>query len=248
MSRMGTPQAAQIWDANALFGTVPFKDADHSLSTLLGLMSRHGIARAAAYSMKGVYYDFEEGNDDALAAARQNERLLPVMTVDPRRYLGCVAEVSRRANQGCRALRLFPDTQGWPVRSLALRPILEQAERCGIAVMMPASVGGMATDAVAAVTGLGLPLILIGAGYGTMAEVIAAARARPEVYIETHRLDTPDALDVIAQAVGHERLVFGSGAPEVYPASALALVAHSGLSSTQKQDVLCGNLRRALGL
>jgi len=238
----------EIWDANAHFGALPFKDADCSLDALLGLMSRHGITRAAAYSLKGVYYDFHEGNEDALAAAKEHDCLLAVATVDPRRHLGCVEEVSLRAEHGCRAVRFFPDAQGWPVNFLPLRPILEEADRCGMAVMMPAEAPGMATQAVEAIAGLELPLILVGGGYNTMAELIAAARERPNVYIETHRLATPEGIDVVAEAIGHERLVFGSGAPEVYPASALALVEHSGLSPAQKRDVLCENLKRALRL
>ncbi len=259
----------EIWDANVCFGTLPFKDVDCSLATTLDMLARGGITRAAACSLKGVYYDFHEGNEETFAAANLAApmpqprdtraraplpRLLPVATIDPRRMIGCVEEVALRARQGCRALRFFPDIQGWPVNFLPLRPILEQAQELGLAVMLPAGLPGLATQAVEALRGFDVPLILMGAGYGVMAEAIAAAgapvaaRARDNTYIETHRLVTPDGIDIAAQAVGHQRLVFGSGAAEVYPGSALAVLERSKLSPQQRRDVLCDNLRRALRL
>jgi hypothetical protein len=252
MSRAAQP-SPEIWDANVCFGTLPFKDVDCSLATTLDMLARAGITRAAACSLKGVYYDSHDGNEETVAAAGAVGAhgcvpLLPVATIDPRRMIGCLDEVALRAGQGCRALRLFPDIQGWPVNFLPLRPILEQAQKYVLAVMLPATMAGLATQALEALRGLDLPLILIGAGYGTMAETIAAARARDNTYIETHRLVTPDGIDVVAQAVGYQRLVFGSGAAEVYPGSALALVKHSRLSPAQRRDVLCDNLRRALRL
>lgn len=236
----------EIWDANVHFGTLPFKEGDYSLETLLELMRRYGIARAAVYSLKGVYYDFHEGNEETIAAASEHSCLVPVATVDPRRYVGCVEEIALRAGQGCRALRFFPDIQGWPADYLPVRPLLKQAQACGMAVMFPATSPGQATTILAALGSLEVPLILVDVNYGTMSEAMAAAAMRSEVYIETRRLVTPGGIDALAREVGHQRLVFGSGAPEFYPASALALIEHSALSPAQKRDVLGENLKRAL--
>lgn len=238
----------EIWDANTHFGTLPFKDGDYSLETLLSLMARQGIVRAAAYSLKGVYYDFHEGNEETLAAAAAHPALIPVMTIDPRRHVGCLEEVSLRAEQGCHAFRFFPDLQGWPPDFLPIRPILELLNARGMTAIFPAVAPGQATALHRALADLDLSVMLMDVSYATMAEAIALAQVRGSVFIETHRLVLPGGIDAMAQAVGYERLVFGSGAPEMYPASGLALVESSGLTAGQKQAVLRDNLQRALNL
>lgn len=240
--------AHTVVDCNTHFGFLPFRDTDVSVGRLLALMDRHGVATALTYSLKGVAYDFEEGNDETLAVCRENPRLLPVATVDPRRYLGVTEEMTKRHREGFLALRVFPESQGWQIDSVMFRPILAELERLNMPLVVPCPSSGSATSILRAVGGSTLPVILCGVGYFNLAEAIAACRENPMLFVEAQIVDTPDALRVAADAIGAERFVFGSNSPSCSMRASLNLVAESELDDEQKSMVFSSNVCRILGI
>ncbi len=260
-----------FFDATTSFGSSPAKRADWSLSTLLAILEEHGVERALTLSLRGKYYDYASGNDETLAACRENRILLPVATIDPRRYLGCLEEVARCADAGFVAFRFFPDHQGWSLDWLPFLEVCEAIARVGLPIILPASAGGaitlagrlLAPEAFVAqdygmfggaitpagrlLAPLGVRVLFLGVGYGDMAEALAALRTYPMFYFDTHLLNTPEALEVLCRGGGEEQIVFGSNAPERYFESALNMLRSAELTPDQRQAVSGGNLRRFLG-
>ena len=68
----------------------------------------------------------------------------------------------------------------------------------------------------------------------------------PNIMIETHELHAPGALELIANRVGADRIVFGSGAPTRSIASSLYYITSAGLSDDAKTAILGGNIARVL--
>lgn len=236
-----------VVDSNTHFGFLPYRDTDVSLEKLLSSMDAYGVAAALSYSLKGVVYDFEEGNDETLAVSRANPQVLPVATVDPRRHIGVLEEIEKRKNQGFVAFRVFPELQGWRIASVMFRPVLRELERLAMPLMVTCTGAGTATDILRAVEGSTIPVILCGVGYFNLAEVLAACREHPSLYVEAQIIDPPDALEVAVEAVGPERFVFGSNSPSCSMRSSLNMVVESRLSDEDRSLILAGNIRRILG-
>jgi predicted TIM-barrel fold metal-dependent hydrolase len=237
-----------VIDANTHFGFLPYRDTDVSLGKLISSMDRYGIGAALSYSLKGVAYDFQEGNDETLAVSRRDPHILPVATVDPRRHIGVVEEIEKRKKQGFVAFRVFPEQQGWRINSVMFRAILRELERLRMPLMVSSAGGGTPTDIVHALDGATIPVILIGVGYFNLAEVIAACRELPNLHVEAQIIDPPDSLEVAVEAVGAERFVFGSNSPSCSMRASLNLINEVLLSNEQKAAILSGNISRVLGV
>jgi predicted TIM-barrel fold metal-dependent hydrolase len=234
-----------IIDINTFFGIDRRREVDWTIDTLVRLLDKHGITQALTVSLRGVHFDFVTGNEETLAAAKRDARLIPVGTVDPRRYLDCREEVTRCFDEGLRIFRFFPDAQGWPVDGLHFLQVVELiAERKG-AVLLPAA-GCRPTAAARLLSDFGIPVVLLGAGYSIFGELLAAMVACPNLYCDGHKLNSPGAYELICSHVGKERLLFGSGLPEFYFSSAYLLVERSALTDEQRRAILHDNAARIL--
>ena len=235
-------------NAGTYFGFLPYRDQDVSLDKLISMMDELGVAGSLSCSLKGVAYDFAEGNDETLAVSKANPRILPVMTVDPRRYLGVVEEIEKRKKQGFVALRVFPEQQGWRINTVMMKPIIRELERLRMPLMLTCSGNGTVTDVLSAIGDAEIPVILCTVGYGNLGEVLVAMMENPNLYADTQINDTPDSLRVAVDAVDAERFVFGSASPSASMRTSLNLVAESSLTDEQKAKIFSGNVCRILGI
>jgi len=76
---------------------------------------------------------------------------------------------------------------------------------------------------------------------------VAVMTESPNLMVETHELHVPGVFKMLAEKVGAERIIFGSGAPRRSTASTLNYALNSELSDAEKQLVLGGNIKRILG-
>jgi predicted TIM-barrel fold metal-dependent hydrolase len=237
-----------VVNASTQFGFLPYRDQDVSLEKLISIMDAYGVAASLSCSLKGVAYDFAEGNDETLIASKANPRIFPVMTVDPRRYLGVVEEIEKRKKQGFVALRVFPEQQGWRINTVMMKPIIRELERLRMPLMLTCSGNGTVTDVLSAIGDAEIPVILCTVGYGNLGEVLVAMMENPNLYADTQINDTPDSLRVAVDAVGAERFVFGSASPSASMRTSLNLIAESSLTDEQKAKIFSGNICRILGI
>lgn len=236
-----------ILDANCIFGFWPLRKADLSLPTLIQIAHASGIARSLALSTTGLFYDAHAGNDETLAAAQANpQALFPVATLDPRQPLNAATEIEQRMGQGIKLFRFFPDLQDWPLTFAPFRQALAQLEEKRLPSMINVTACGQATQLSDMVGLYQTPMIMAGVNRANLGEALAVMKSDPKLHLETHALDTPDALELLAAEVGCERLVFGSGSPLHHLSSALLPVLHAALTDEQRTAILSGNLRRLL--
>ncbi len=233
-----------IVDIDTLFGFWPGRRVDLSLDRLLELMAKHGVDAAWTASARGIAYDFLEGNAEAIAAAQQHPRLTPVLTLDPRRYLGAPEEVKQRIAEGHRLFRLYPEYQNWSADAPAARKLLSILENAGAVIML----GGTAAQAIPAILDLSTPVVLTWAHFYSLSDLLAYADELPHVYLSTRFLIGPGSLEIAVGALGAQRLLFGSHAPLVTMGAALGLVQQSELPDDQKAAILGGNAQRLLAM
>jgi len=236
-----------IIDANTFFGFYPKRKVNSSLEALIQIMEKNGVSRALTLSLKGVFYNYEEGNEETLRMCKNHGNLMPVAILDPRRFLGERSEIENLLDLGFKAFRLFPDVQGYP---LNYSPVIE-IFNCldGLKAPLLISVGGRGDiTAISKLTyGKDIPIIIVGCFYSNLSEFIISARKNKNLYVETHHLASPDSLEVLVNKVGADRIIFGSGTPLEYFQASYMMVESSRLSEEHKNLVLGENLLRIIG-
>ena len=234
----------EIIDASTIFGFWPKRKADTALDTLLRLMEENDISRACTISARGLFYDFLEGNRETWAAAAAHPQLIPVGTVNPCRWIGCMDEAQRLIDQGTKLLRFFPQYQEWHIGQAPFRKLLREVlAPAGVALMIPAVMGVTAIGDMAAK--ISNPVIIDAMRYTHWAEAAVVMQDVPNVFVEIH---LGSWLEWIKAEVGVERVVFGSNAPLSYIPASTAQIEYASVSEEDRALVYGGNLRRILGV
>ncbi len=206
-------------------------------------------------------------NDYNLEAARTySDRLVAFCSVNPLWGEDAVAEVKRCHAAGARGIgELHPDTQGFLNADLAaLSPVFDTARKLEMPILMHASEpvghgypgkGTVTPDLLMALVnafpdnafifshfGGGLPF------YGLMPEVMAALK---NVYFDSAAfpfLYRPEVFDVVAKAVGADKILFASDFPLVTQKRALTGFDASGLNAQDSQGVRGANAAHVLSI
>ena len=235
----------EITDVNTLFGAYPAQHADSSPESLTEAMRAQGVDWGLALSTWGVFHSAAEGNAETMRACRAHDHLIPVATLNPAHYWGQDGLVESVADNAFEMVRFFPHQQGWP---LEYAPFLRLLSALGRGARMPVMVSieerGEATLLLRLLDDFPHPVILSGIGPHTLTEAVTLMRVQENVFVETHALQAPHALPLLRDAVGAERVLFGSDAPGRSLAAALRYVRSSGLSEAEQNAILAGNAQR----
>ena len=231
-----------IIDINTLFGPWPAAATDLSVDELLKLMQKHGIQSACTLSTVGLLLDHNLGNSATRAACSEHTNLIPTATVNPRAYYG---ELN---TDGFRLLRVFPAVQGWHPDAAPFPALAETIGSTSLPIMADVDGTGSATQVVKAAVPYAAAIILAGVDESCLAETVGLMKANASVFVETSGMLSAGALKFVVNAVGADRVLYGSGAPARPMAGVLGVLKHSGLGDTESAAVLGGNARRVLGL
>jgi len=235
----------EIIDVNTLFGAYPSQHPDSTPESLLAVLESQAVSRCFALSTWGLFHNDQEGNAETLRACREHSALIPVATVNPTGYWGQRDVLSALRDDGFLMFRFFPKSQRWPLEFAPFSYLLTELAR---GPQMPVMVDMQRLGDVTALARIAAdypyPVILGDVSTPMLTEAIAVLRARPNFYLETHALLLPDALPLLRDTVGVERLLFGSNAPGMSLGAALRAVTNSALTEGEKEAVLSGNARR----
>ena len=238
-----------VIDSNTAFGISPSNGADLSQERLLKELHAHGITAALSFSMRR----WTEGNSESLAVSKANPTILPVATINPKRYLGWREEVNRCLKEEFVCFRFFPSDAdpelSFEVSSAPFQMILDQLAPSKVPIMLSADGQETPTKIAQATVEYRGPVILADIHYMWAAEVMAVMQRYDHIYAETHRLlATPKALEIFVQEVGAERLLFGSGACRHPIQSPLNAILQADVSPEDKRLVLGQNACRLFHL
>jgi len=236
----------QIVDANTTTGLHPTHKLDISVERLVRDMDEHRIAASLTLSTIGIFHNYAAGNAVTLQAAKANNRLVPMATVNPKDYFGSAADIQAIRKQGFRVFKFFPAEQGWTIDSAAFGEVLKQLATLKVPVMINTAHAGEPSSAGRIASSYPAPVVLCSVSLATLSEAVAVMGELPNVMIETDELHVPGALEMVASRIGADRIIFGSGAPHRSIAASLQYVLSSELSDEDKQRVLGGNIKRIL--
>ncbi len=109
-------------DINACFGHLPYWDLHYKTpDDLVASMDKNNIDQAAVMSLRGLFLNWHEGNEETLGAAKWHPgRLVPIATMGP--FLGGNGDaLERLIDQGMRGVRLYPSFHNWLSRNWTTR-------------------------------------------------------------------------------------------------------------------------------
>lgn len=236
---------------------------------------RWEAALDAAGIERGVFFTSPDYHDDLLTFISLNpERFVGYTTFDPTDRAN--AELLRRQidEHGVRGLKLYPMAQRFRVDDEACNQVYAVCEAKGIPVIIHFGISINATHDLR----YGNPIDLSGPalrypsvhwiiphfGAGFFRETLMVAVQHQNVYIDTsssnnwvtwdpHRFTVADLFRRTVDAVGSERLLFGTDSsffPRGYRTNILndqlAICDNLGLSPEQIDSIFCGNIRRVL--
>ena len=221
---------------------------------MLQAMDAVGIDHACLFHI--FHPDSVSSNDlTARFVARYPDRFVGFAYVSPLIYSGCVDELSRAIDElQFSAIKLYPPYTPWPLNQPQWYPIYEFADDRGLTIIFHTDSGSQSRPKFLADIAPRYPNANFVAGHsGNTAEprreAIAAARACPNVYLETcSTFRTPGVIEELVDGVGVDRVLFGSDMPLMDPRSQIGKIITARISDEAKQKILGGNAGRLLGI
>ncbi|MAE64724.1 MAG: hypothetical protein CMJ18_10700 [Phycisphaeraceae bacterium] len=245
------------FDINAFFGHWPYWTLPQtSGDDVLRLMDRFGIDRAAMTSLRGLHGDWREANAETRAFAKAHSgRLVPVACLSPMNG-GDGSALRELVAEGFAALRLYPAlAQGYTLASPFADDLLSTAGELKIPVIVPTRpmmhfrFPPLAIEQVAALAGRHpeTNVVLSGPNYlGEFTAAVEALQRYGNMTIEISCMQGFGDVTRMVEAVGADRVLFGTGLPLHYPACGIAKLDHSKLAAAPLQAVATGNAVRLL--
>ena len=216
--------------------------------SLLKHLDYLGIDRALVCSESALSYSVTNGNQRLIEAVKPyRDRLLPALVLTPSGCYeyGTLEWLRSQAKAGQRAFFISPAQSGFRARELE-RILAELAEYSPVIFM------DRDNDAVRDIDYLAerfpLAFFVIGkAMWGNFPPLLDLMWRRKNVGVDISWLHMLDAMELVAEQFGAERLFFGIGHTSQYGAAIGALV-HAQLPESSREAIAHGNLEKLLGI
>ncbi|RJL31914.1 amidohydrolase family protein [Bailinhaonella thermotolerans] len=209
----------------------------------LATMDRYGIDLAIVSATEAVIYDAPAGNRALAAALEGQDRLYGYVTVNPRRLEEAERDLREYLPTGrFVGVKIHTDYTGSPVTSPQMREALELVASFGRPALVHTWGRTVLDLAETCLAVPGLRAIAGHMGADGHRHAIEAARACDRLYLEPCWSHAPAGrFAEVAAAVDDRRLLFGTDATLIDPASAFGAVAAAGLTGETAERVAWRN-------
>lgn len=228
---------------------------DASAAEMLRAMDGAGIDRSCVFN---IFHPTGVRANDQTAAfcAACPDRFLGFAFISPHLPAAAITAELRRAvdDLGMAAIKIYPPYAPWPLDHERYWPIYRFADERGLAVISHTGREWQAEPRYLSAVAPLFPGARFVAGHSGNEQTyrdqaLAAARACPNVYLETcSTFRTPGAIEELIAKGGEDRVLFGSDIPLMDPRSQIAKVLTAGIGAAAKRKVLGGNAARLLGI
>ena len=237
-----------VFDANVALGRR--HDRRVRVDTVEGTlqaMGRAGIDRALVYAPHAVGFDGREGNQVLSELIRGEPSLVLQYVCSPATddldsFAALVME------HGVRCVRMAPNLHKYPFRDWVVNPWLEWLAAENLTLWMPvdqvdpAELHDVAKDHPKA------KIVLSEVHYSHVTWAMPLLRSLPNLRVEISRFVIARGVSRLVEAIGAERILFGSRFPDSPMAPQLYNLHRSGLSEASLAAICSGNLERLLGM
>lgn len=223
---------------------------------MVSRMDRLGIRACVAAHHSSIGPDFRYGNDEVLRAMEQFPgRIYGYATVNPNYPESeVVAEMERCISAGMVGIKIHPDTHQCHVDHEKYRVVWEFANERRLPLLSHTGTAGrcaVKTFEKLAETYPNVTIILGHAGFGSEGadQSIEAGSKCSNIYVEiTGSTIVYGTLERMVQALGADRVLFGTDLPFIDPRPQLGRVAFAKISEDEKRKILGLNASRIFGI
>ncbi len=217
-----------------------------SVAGILDSMDRCGIQKALVSHVHAIDFDGKDGNNYLMEEIKGQPRLVPQFGANPRvDDAGALVEQMRQ--HGARSVRIDPKQHNYPFTDWMVMPWLERIgkERIPIFVAAPQIDPDQLFNTLKAHPDV--RVVLSEVHYVHVPWIMPLVKAVPNVYVEISRFVIPDGPKKLVDAMGVERVLFGSRFPESAMAPHLYGLHLMGFSKAELTAICSGNLEKLLG-
>lgn len=253
------PSETRYFDCFAAIGRRASKDPEAPWTTeqLLAEMERCQVHGALVVSHLAKEVHPTVGNPIVTETCNNHPRLYPCWVGLPHHtgeFPKPDALLNDMAANGVRALKIYPRHYKHAVDARTLGTLLGALQEARIVLIVDR--GERDTAAQIEWTEIAwicqnfpnLPLLLHSVRWEATRHLVPLADDYANLYFEFSNYQGNRMLEFWCERIGHERLLFGTQAPEKSIGAARAYVDYSDLSHEQRQAIAGGNLQRLLGL
>jgi len=249
-------------DVHAHVGKTVANNIGQTVDELLRRMDAAGVSEAilspaAADRQAEGIANTRRMNDVVADAVRQHPDRFPAGfgLVEPRHEELAIEELTRVLDElGLVGIAVHPMLEGYYLdHPLRVRPLFEILDQHGALCLMhcsPDTGSGESPSAVRAVVSQ-YPRVTTFLGHAFLApqqkaDAIEIVREYPHVYFDVAYQSDPAMTASLVEAVGSDRVVFGSDQPFYELAAVRQSVMDADISESERQDVLYRNVQRIL--
>jgi predicted TIM-barrel fold metal-dependent hydrolase len=175
-----------------------------------------------------------------------NPRFIPCVLLNPHFGEDAVAELELGVQKwGVKGLKLMPTKHGYPIVSNSAHPLMAKCAELGIPVSIHSEGGYAHPLAIAALARQfpNVPVIMDHMGYRYwVRDAIEAARQVPNIYLATTAVMEPHFINMAINAVGVDRIVFGSNGPFAIPKMQIDVIKYLQLPKKDEDKIMGGTL------
>lgn len=229
-----------IIDVNTIYGAGTASTFNYSSSELENYIVSNGIGKALSLNVSGVRYNYMVGNEETINEIGSSQVLMPIASIDPRGFFGEDTIFSDIKNKGFKAIKFFPNLQGWKLNNIVFNEILEINKNYNIPFIINTPDFGDISDMN--VKEYNFPIIFSKISHNNCSEFIAIAKKYSNIYVETSSFNAHYVLNKIIDSIGVDRIVFGSDAPKNLAKVSIDFIEKSKLSDTDKEKIFSLNI------
>jgi len=235
------------FDCNCGFGVPPkpFGAVFAAAADLVDELDFCGVGQALVFHVAQQSESPQAGNRLVMAETSNQPRLHPTWaTLPPQTDWGVAAFLADMKGQGVRALRAYPEECRYRLDALTFGPLLEEL----VARKIPLFLGPRWQEAADLLREFPeLTLVVVNhSDWGDDRLFRPLIERYPRLHLDTSNYQLERGLSDFVHKYGPDRLLYGSGSPNLQMGAALLTLAQADMSAEAKSAIAGGNLRRLL--
>lgn len=239
------------FDCNARIGpwSNPQPEQFSDIDGLLSVWDRVGIEAGLVYHSYAWEWSPGPGNARLLEEINGHDRLRPCFVALPpaTREIDPPREFAARVRELGGAVRIFPNMHNWRVSEWCAGALFDALAEHHVPVLV--DIRELDWDGIAGVLAAhpGMPLIVLGFYYRCDRFVYPLLEKYPDLYLESNTYGVFEGIEMVCARFGADRLIFGTGLPDLEAGGPMALITYADISDEDKQLIAGGTMRRLLG-
>lgn len=240
-----------IIDAHAHWGPWFFSMDTGSMGLNRGQLDRFGIDLQVLSAIEAITYDPSGGNASLEAEfARQDDlRIRGYVTIDPREPAAAEHDLARLVRPRWVGVKIHTHYTRTPIASPRFRDAIRLATEAGLPVLVHTWGNDVVdlADVAAQVEG---SRVIAGHMGAEAWRLLPEARRRSDAVWFEPCWSQPESNRIrwVLDAIGHDRLLFGTDATLIDPSVTLGAIQAAGLAKAERAAVMGGNATELLGL